>query len=333
MPKYTCERCLKEFSQKSHYTKHQNKKIPCQDNKGKIEEVVENIIINKKLILNNTENIIINTMSNEQSPTDIKFEKTKMKEIKSFCKEHKIRGYSNKNKGELISFIANQILAILNGNLYRRNHLPNSLLTIKKILQEQTIKLCETSNDGRINSSIDEDEIKRILSEELPNRIYIPKIRMWYDILVLDFQYGWLPINIKSTTTLTSDNTGNLAMCVYSYTDEPLDLYEKYQNGIASKILIEKLKKKEYNYNNKKDYYFVVVNKRNCKDIIVNSVKGLTELSQNINNLPFQVCWNKNRIFKYKHITKSIEILLNALQNPKPSWRESFLNDVREITL
>ena len=333
MPKYTCERCLKEFSQKSHYTKHKNKKIPCHDNKGKIEEVVENIIINKKFILNNTENIIINTMSNEQSSTDIKFEKTKMKEIKSFCKEDKIRGYSNKNKGELISFIANQFLAILNGNLYRRNHLPNSLLTIKKILQEQTIKLCETSNDGRINSSIDEDEIKRILSEELPNRIYIPKIRMWYDILVLDFQYGWLPINIKSTTTLTSDNTGNLAMCVYSYTDEPLDLYEKYQNGIASKILIEKLKKKEYNYNNKKDYYFVVVNKRNCKDIIVNSVKGLTELSQNINNLPFQVCWDKNRIFKYKHITKSIEILLNALQNPKPSWRESFLNDVRKITL
>ena len=50
MPKYTCEHCLKEFSQKCHYTKHQNKKLPCQDNKGKIEEVVENIIINKKLI-------------------------------------------------------------------------------------------------------------------------------------------------------------------------------------------------------------------------------------------------------------------------------------------
>ena len=56
MPKYTCERCLKEFSQKSHYDKHQKKKRPCQDNKGKIEVVVENII-NKKLISNNTENI------------------------------------------------------------------------------------------------------------------------------------------------------------------------------------------------------------------------------------------------------------------------------------
>ena len=71
MPKYTCERCLKEFSQKSHYTKHQNKKIPCQDNKGKIEEVVENIIINKKLISNNTENITQTTMES-QSETLIK---------------------------------------------------------------------------------------------------------------------------------------------------------------------------------------------------------------------------------------------------------------------
>ena len=62
MPKYTCERCFKEFSQKSHYDKHQNKKRPCQDNKGKIEEVIENII-NKKLITNNAENIITNTMT------------------------------------------------------------------------------------------------------------------------------------------------------------------------------------------------------------------------------------------------------------------------------
>jgi len=65
MPKYTCERCLKDFSQKSHYTKHQNKKLPCQDNKGKIEEVVENIIINKKLISNNTENKLIHSTMNK----------------------------------------------------------------------------------------------------------------------------------------------------------------------------------------------------------------------------------------------------------------------------
>jgi hypothetical protein len=226
-----------------------------------------------------------------------------------------------------------KISAMWKGKLYRRNNLPNSLLTIKYILQKRTIKLCETSDDGRINSCMDEDEIIRILLEELPNRIYKPKARMWYDILMYDYQYGWLPVNIKTTTTLTSDNTGNLAMCVYAYTDEQLNLYKTYQNGRMSIILIKKLEKKEYNYNNKKDYYFVVVNKENNKDIVVNSVKGLTEITPNINNLPFQVCWNKNRIFRYKHITKSIEMLLNAIQKPKPSWKETFLNNVRKITL
>ncbi len=41
--KYSCERCLKEFSQKSHYDIHLKKKRPCQDNKSKIDKVVENI--------------------------------------------------------------------------------------------------------------------------------------------------------------------------------------------------------------------------------------------------------------------------------------------------
>ena len=67
MTKYTCERCLKDFSQKSHYKKHMIKKRPCQDNKGKIEEVVEKIItdklnINKKLILDTSENNEVITM-------------------------------------------------------------------------------------------------------------------------------------------------------------------------------------------------------------------------------------------------------------------------------
>lgn len=33
MPEYTCECCLKEFSQKSNDTKHKHKTQPCQDNK------------------------------------------------------------------------------------------------------------------------------------------------------------------------------------------------------------------------------------------------------------------------------------------------------------
>ncbi len=66
MTKYTCERCLKEFSQKSHYNKHMKKKNPCQDNKGKVEKIVENIIT-KKLISKDSPIIEVATMENPES--------------------------------------------------------------------------------------------------------------------------------------------------------------------------------------------------------------------------------------------------------------------------
>jgi hypothetical protein len=219
------------------------------------------------------------------------------------------------------------------GVLFRKKKLPNSLYTIKNILKDHNIKLCNISKDGRVNSCIDENEIVKILLEEMPNRIFKPEARMWYDILVYDYIYNWIPVNIKTTTTLTSDNTGNLAMCVYAYTDEHLDLYKTYQNGRMSQILINKLKRKEYNSKDKRDYYFIVVNKQNINDIIVNSVKGLAELTPNINNIPFQVLWNKNREFTYKKIYENIKLLIDALQKPKSSWKETFMTDIRKITL
>jgi hypothetical protein len=181
---------------------------------------------------------------------------------------------------------------------------------------------------------MDENEIIKILLNQIdPSRLFIPKVRMWYDILIKDYMYGWLPVNIKSTTTLTSDNTGNLAMCVYAYTNEVMDMKQSYQNGSMSMVLVKNLKSKQYNYNTKRDYYFLVINKNIHQDVIVNSVKGLTELTPNINNLPFQVCWDKNREYKFVPIRIAIDKLLTALTRPRPSWKEKFMTDVRQITL
>ena len=167
---------------------------------------------------------------------------------------------------------------------------------IKKYLKLQSFDFATQNEDGRIN----------ILIEKFDKNIKTPKIRMWYDILAVDYMYGWIPINIKSTTTITSDNTSNLAMCVYAYTNEILDIHrnKSYENGKMSDILFNKIKYKKYNTNNKKDYYVIVLNKTDSSDIIVNSVNGLTILTPNINNLPFQVCWDKNRTFKYENINK-----------------------------
>jgi len=96
-----------------------------------------------------------------------------------------------------------------------------------------------------------------------------------------------------------------------------------------SKILIDKLKKNEFNLKHKKDYYFLVLNKRNSKEVIVNSVKGLNHLTPNVNNLPFQIKWNKNKIFEYKHIHQNINDFIHIIQKPNPSWKEDFLNQAR----
>lgn len=219
------------------------------------------------------------------------------------------------------------------GHLIRRKRLPYILCIIQSYLSNIDIKSCTLSDDGRTNSCFDEDNIIDILNKKFPDRIKKPEIRMWYDILVKDYKYGWLPVNIKTTTTQTSDNTGNLAMCVYAYTDEDLDLEKKYQNGSMSKILIKKLSENKINYKSKKDYYFLVVNKNNTNEVIINSCKGLSQLTPNSNNLPFQVNWSKNKEYNFINIQESIKKLITCLQKPSPSWSEIFLQDIRNITI
>jgi len=219
------------------------------------------------------------------------------------------------------------------GCILRLNQLPLIMYKIKKYLKLQAFKFSTQNEDGRINSCIDEDEVIKLLIEKFGEKIKKPKIRMWYDILACDYMYGWVPINIKTTTTATSDNTGNLAMCVYAYTNEMLDIHrdKSYENGKMSEILFNKLKNKKYNKNNKKDYYFIVLNKKDASNIIVNSVKGLTTLTSNINNLPFQVNWSKNKTFKYENINKKIKLFIDCLQKPKPSWKETFMSNIRTL--
>ena len=76
MVKYCCERCGKDFSQKSHYDSHNRRKTPCENNTDKIKAVIDkavedkfNELNNKKLIVKNEEVNITNiTDMNNKSP-------------------------------------------------------------------------------------------------------------------------------------------------------------------------------------------------------------------------------------------------------------------------
>lgn len=219
------------------------------------------------------------------------------------------------------------------GCIVRLKQMPLIMYNIQEYLKTINFIFANNNQDGRINSCLDENNIIDLLIKKYTYRIKKPSIRMWYDILVYDYMYGWLPVNIKTTTTLTCDNTGNLTMCVYSYTNEILNLDKYYENGEMSRILYQKIKEKKYNKNNKKDYYFIILNKNNNKEIIVNSVKGLTTLTPNINNLPFQVNWSKNKNFKYDNINKKIKLFIECLKKPKLSWKEIFMKNIRTLEL
>jgi hypothetical protein len=80
MSKYSCERCGKDFSQKSHYDSHKRRKKPCENYSNKIQTMVDkkvketindlNLINLKKLILKNDE-IINKTYNNMNTFKDL----------------------------------------------------------------------------------------------------------------------------------------------------------------------------------------------------------------------------------------------------------------------
>ena len=247
-----------------------------------------------------------------------------------------LKAFPDKPWSKIYETSAIKIQSWFRGCVFRFKRLPLIMYQIQKYMKKQSFIFSSQNEDGRINSILDEPNIISLLIERFDNRIKRTpnkkkNIRMWYDMLAFDYICGWIPINIKTTTTTTSDNTGNLAMCVYAYTDHILDLDNYYTNGNLHIILFDKLRNKEYNRNNKKDYYFLVCDKTNSSNIIINSIKGLTKLTPNNNNLPFQVRWDKNKEYKYQHINNNINQFIDCIQKPKPSWSELFQANIRKL--
>ena len=132
-----------------------------------------------------------------------------------------------------------------------------------------------------------------------------PNSREWFDFS-FEEKGVFYPVNIKVTTTVTADNLNCKLGIYYCLTG----LLPDFSNGINWLSYFEKL------YNNlgkhkNKDYYFLIVNKDNPKDIFVNSLKHIPQLQANGNNLPFQCRWNDNRESKKRTFDESKQFILS----------------------
>jgi DNA (cytosine-5)-methyltransferase 1 len=130
MGKYSCEKCAKTFSQKSHYDKHLTRTNPCEIQTDKITALVDNAVkeklieLNKKLISNNTENNITLNMTEQMD-----ISKMSKLELLEKCKELGITKCSSKNKSQLIELINGKNTVVEE---------PKIILSNEEILQQNT---------------------------------------------------------------------------------------------------------------------------------------------------------------------------------------------------
>jgi len=177
------------------------------------------------------------------------------------------------------------------------------LKEITKYLIDYDFTLSKQFADGRINASINEDEIINIIKQKF--EIEVPRARNWFDFSI---EHKWIfyPVNIKVTDTTHADNLNCKIWIYYALTWKMPD----FPNETSRKNYFEKLRKniKE----NNKDYYFLIINKKNLKDIFFMTLKTLENIQPNWNNLPFQCKWDINRKQVKRTFEESKYFILNT---------------------
>ena len=141
------------------------------------------------------------------------------------------------------------------------------------------IKLPKNSSDGRVNSIESERKISNFIKKNTACKVEIPADRSWYDIKIDRFF-----CNIKVSEMTGNDNTIGKAVIYYLLTglEKAPNHYEEFFKSM----------KANENKDEARDFYFIVVRKRDSQAFIIN-LKDLDVIIAP-NNPPFQCNWSKN---------------------------------------
>ncbi|WP_121039576.1 restriction endonuclease [Helicobacter pylori] len=179
--------------------------------------------------------------------------------------------------------------------------IPTQLNEIAKFLKTNPYHLSQPLQDGHLNPSVNEEEILNAIKYFFP--IQLPKAREWWDFSFEENDIFY-PVNI--TTTKTADNLNGKLGTYYAL----CGLVPEFNNEIAWEKYFQKLHK-DLGKNTDRDYYFLIINKNDPKDIFINSLKGIQTLQPN--NLPFQCKWDNNREIVQRNFDESKNSILSAL--------------------
>jgi hypothetical protein len=180
--------------------------------------------------------------------------------------------------------------------------IPKELIDIQSFLATNCVELSRRFQDGRINASINEDEIIKAIKDRFS--IELPPPRYWYDFAIKKGTER-IPVNIKVTSTATADNVQCKLGMYYALTG----IWPTFANEMPWGEYF-RLLNKGLSTATDKDYYFLVVSKKNPKDVFCTSLKHIQTLVANGNNLPFQCNWGNNRTIEARTHDAAIKFLL-----------------------
>jgi hypothetical protein len=182
--------------------------------------------------------------------------------------------------------------------------LTSVLVEIKNFLTLKGVTLSKTFSDGRINASLNEQEVIKLIKRKFP--ITLPRDRDWYDFAIEDGG-SFYPVNIKVTKTTSADNLSCKLGIYYALTG----LLPDFKNEITWENYFKKLKE-NIGHKKNRDYYFLILNKSDTTDVFVTTLRSLNTLQPNGNNLPFQCKWDINRDMKRRTFEEARDFLLDT---------------------
>ena len=218
-------------------------------------------------------------------------------------------------------------------------------MTDKKLLEEgldkivyylrnANIELSNSASDGRLNSALSEDlfvtEIfKYVESDDFfaSNNLTVgaPNLnssnnREWFDFSIesKDTQKSnlFMPVNIKITNMSAKNHAADNLSCKLGIFYALTGLLPK-ESSIGNGDDWPKFFAKTETYmatNLDKDYYFLVINKADTRDVFWNGLRSLYELRENGNNLPFQCKWSENREKVDRDYYEARDFILKAFE-------------------
>lgn len=174
------------------------------------------------------------------------------------------------------------------------------------------ITISHDTGDGRLDSAVNEDSVVKNLCNIVASNDYFqdnqlkigtPNInsnnnRTWYDFSI-ESKVGsrndyFFPVNIK-ITDLDGGGADNLSckMGIFYTLTGRLPANVNISNSIGWDSFF-KSTDAHMAYDKHKDYYFLVIDKRDSSRVFWNSLRSLKSLVENGNNLPFQCVWKDN---------------------------------------